>query len=399
MSTSVLIVTELGGRRRQLSLVGAALPFMGAAWGGSLVMSTSWNPGNPNATQQVLVPTESPSAWEGEWNTNRLAALPPQYSEAGGADQSIVLADTLRSVIEDIFRSGQQLSVTWIYKDNRRITRFGRAKTWNFPHRGGDDIKWSITFEWSGRGISQPTVSPDEGTIAAVRAATLAANDAAGHAEAQSIISANKQHPLSANRFTLGQLESLAGAPQQLVKNFTRLATAVTNRLRHVTDILVKVRDQPAAVAGLALSAATDAVATANDFCDRMGRQGPEQQSLDSRVSALLRASRYYGSAQTQAELMSMTALRLARLARARHANGRPSAGNPSSLSSGDMLATYLPKKGDTMISISRKFYGGDDLSYELSRANALPGSTIVPPRAPALIIPQRAILEGRRGT
>lgn len=391
-STSVVIIREQSGRGREVDLIGAALPFMGASWGGAMVMNTNWNPGNPNATQQVLVPTEMPSAWEGSWNTNRLVSTPPTFSEGGGAPQPIVLADTLRDILEAIFRSGQTLSVVWIAGDNRRVSRFGRAKSWNFQHRGADDIKWSITFEWSGRSQTAPTISPDQGILASVRASAQASADAASYSEAQRIISANAQRPRSASRFTLGQLEQLAGAPQALMASFTRLSTAVTNRLRHVTDILVKTRDQPAAVFGLAVSAATDAVSTANDFLDRMSRPGPEQMSNEVRVASLLRATRYYSGGMTQAQLMASESARLRRQAMIRQAGARPAAGDPSTMAPVDAIQVWLPRQGETMTSIALRFYK-QDLSFELARANGLPGSTITPPRR-ALIIPQLSVLQ-----
>jgi hypothetical protein len=163
-----------------------------------------------------------------------------------------------------------------------------------------------------------------------------------------------------------------------------------------VTGILVALKDTPFAVAGQAADAATEAVGAANQFVDRLTRQGPEQQTLDTRVQGLLRAARYYNGAQTQAELMASESQRLKAAATAARAPARPSAGAPSTATAGQTLTTYLPKRGETMLRIAMRFYT-DDLSEELSRANGLPRSTILAPRI-ALIIPQRAVLERLRG-
>jgi hypothetical protein len=142
------------------------------------------------------------------------------------------------------------------------------------------------------------------------------------------------------------------------------------------------------------VDASSDAVSASNKFVDQLTRQGPETLSTSNRVANLLQAASYYGSAQTGAEQLAAASAQ-ARLAAARRRSAARRVGtDPRSLTgAGDLLNVIVPKAGETLLSISRRFYAGADLSYELARANGLPGQTITPPRGP-LIIPRREVLD-----
>jgi hypothetical protein len=62
---------------------------------------------------------------------------------------------------------------------------------------------------------------------------------------------------------------------------------------------------------------------------------------------------------------------------------------------SGDVMEVYMPRDGDTMVSIALRFYQTDTLVGDLCKANGLARGTIKPPRLP-LIIPTRSMLEAR---
>jgi hypothetical protein len=391
VATSILTIRELGGRRRQIDLIGAGLPFNWAEWASKSVIDTTWNPGNPNGVQHVVTNIEMPSKWEGEWNTTRLARTPCLFSEGGGSTRNIVFADELRDELEDIGFASQALVVVWA-NEGRRLTRFGRITERSFKHRSSNDIKWDICFEWTGRGTTRQTPGLEGDLLAAAREATLFATTMAGYEEAARIVSDNKDIPKSASAFTLGDLENLAAAPRVFVSQFTRAAQAVSNRLGHLTDVIRTARDQPFAVANLVVAAARDAVSVANDFVDTISRKSPEQLSLDSNVRSLLRAASYYSGAQTQAELMAATNAKFQRMAALRRAQARPAAGDPSTAGASSAIKVILPKAGETMLSIALREYG-EDVSFQLSRANGLPGQTITPPRR-ALVLPQRSVLQ-----
>jgi len=342
----------------------------------------------------VMGPTEMPSDWTGEWRTNRLVSLPCLLSTDGGSDQSIVFADALRDLVDSVRISGQLLRVTWVGKPGRKRVRIGRLTKFTSEDDRSDDLKWNATFTWISRdATSASAVSDADLTLSATTAAALAAADAASRIEANRIITANKQVPGGPTPFTLGQLEALANGPKNLAKQFARVATAFSARLSQLGDIAEAVKDAPAAVLNQIVNAASSMVSASNKFVDQVTRQGPETLSTSSRVANLLQAASYYGSAQTGAELMAAAAAQ-ARLsaARRRAASARVGTDPRSLTGAGDLLDVIVPKQGDTMLSISRRFYQGADLSYELSRANGLPGQTITPPRGP-LIIPRREVL------
>jgi hypothetical protein len=392
---STVIIEELGGQKRKVTLRGSGLPLQGAEWGGEQIVDTSWNPGSPVATQQVMGPTEMPSSWEGEWRTNRLASLPCLVSEDGGSDKSIVFADALRDLVDAVRISAQLLRVTWVAKPGRKRVRIGRLTKFTSQDERADDLRWSATFTWIGRDASAAVaVSDADLTLAATTAAALAATDAASRIEANRIISANKQVPNGPTPFTLGQLEALANAPRKFTNQFARFAKAVAARLSQLGDIVQAVKDTPAAILNQIVDASSDAVSASNKFVDQLTRQGPETLSTSNRVANLLQAASYYGSAQTGAEQLAAASAQ-ARLAAARRRSAARRVGtDPRSLTgAGDLLNVIVPKAGETLLSISRRFYAGADLSYELARANGLPGQTITPPRGP-LIIPRREVLD-----
>lgn len=391
---STIIIEERSGRRRKVELRGAGLPFQGAGWGAGLVVATTRNAGARTSTQHVLAFEELPSEWEGEWNTTRLISAPPAYSEEGGAAQPIVNADTLRDALEQIFLGAVLLRVTWVARENRRIVRLGRATEWNFSHIRADDIRWNITFEWIGRDEDRPKSSiKGEGLVAATRAAVLAATNAATEIETARIRASNRQLPASASAFDLGQLEALADGPRELVDSFARFATAVGNRFRHVGDLLVKVRETPAGIAGQLVDIARNAVAESNRFCDQMSREGPETMSTRNKVSALLNAMTYYSGAQTQAELLADEALRAARAAQQRKTARQRAGEQPGAFASpDDVTGAHMPREGETMTTIALKYYQAD-LGYELARANGLPGQTIKPPPRMLVLMSREALL------
>lgn len=391
---STVTIEELSGKKRRLTLQGSGLPLRGAEWGGEQVVDTSWNPGSPVATQQVLGPTEAPSDWEGEWRTNRLVSLPCLLSTDSSTDQTIVLADTLRDVVDSIRISGQLLRVTWVSKPGRKRVRIGRLTKFTTNDERADDLAWHATFTWIGRDQqSAVAISDADQTLAAATAAALSATDAASRVEAQSIVTANAATPLGPTPFSLGQLEAVAEAPKQLARQFARIVTAVSSRINALSQIIATTRDAPAAVLNQLVDASTTAVEAGSTFIMAITRQGPETLSVDTRVSALLTAATYFSSIQDGAEQMASDAAKARQAAaRRRSAANRPGTDSRSMTGAGDLQDVIVPRPGDTMLSISRTNYQGADLSYELSRANGLPGQTVTPPRGP-LIIPRRELL------
>ena len=389
---SQITIEELDGQKRMLILRGGGLPTQGAEWGGEQVVDTVWIPGSPAAVQHVMGPTEMPSDWEGEWNSTRLVSLPVLW-DPGGGEVELILADDVRDAFDSLRSSGQLLHVTWAAKDNRRVDRYGRLTKSNFPTTRADDIKWKATFTWIGTVRATVAVVQSDQGAAAARAAALAAADAQSAIDSATFIQSNPKVPFSATQFTLGNLEQLANEPKLLAQSFSRAMVDLTSRLATVGQIVQTVIGAPAEVTQQFIDATLDAVDTAKDFVDQVSRVPLELFTTRTSVKSLLMSGNYYDTAQASAEVMAAQAMTAARQAQARQSARVRSGADPRALAGiGDVQAVYLPKIGDTMTSIALKFYS-QDLSYQLSRANGLPGSTIDPPRY-AIIIPVRSVID-----
>lgn len=108
-TSEILIQEELTARHREIVLRGAGLPLKGANFPATQRVVTTWYPGNSaQATQHVLGPIEKQSQWSGEWNTTRLLQQACLFRDAG-VETQIVIADDLRSLLEDLFRGGALL--------------------------------------------------------------------------------------------------------------------------------------------------------------------------------------------------------------------------------------------------------------------------------------------------
>lgn len=392
---SSILIEELTGRKRQLTLVGGGLPFQGANWSTEHAITTTWNPGSPVAVQHVFGPQEMPSDWEGEWNTTRLIKAPPLWVD-GGPERTLVLADDVYRAMNALVASGQLLRVTWVAAENRRFARYGRLQKLDPKFDRADDIKWSATFAWIGRfDAAVAVVQSDQGASAA-RALALAATDAQSRIESAAFISANPKVPLSATTFSLGQLEQLADAPLQTAKSFARAGESIVNRVNAVAGIIEKVRDVPYEVVQQFVDVAIEAVGTSNRFVDAMSRESYESWTTRNTLSSLLRAATYYSSSQEGAEILAEKAMTAARDAQKRRTADQRAGSDPRSLTgAGDILKIILPKAGETLTTIAIREYR-QDLSFELARANGLPGDTVTPPRI-SLIIPTLAVLQRLR--
>ena len=396
MATSSLVIEELTGKKRRLELRGPGLPFQGAEWPVENRIPTRWNPGNPEATQHVVGPTDPPSEWEGVWRTSMLIACPSKYSDSAG-DTLVVYAKTLHEVVDDIARGGQLLRVTWASSAGSansrvpirelKITRLGRIESYVPKFLRTDDLTWKLKFVWVSRDSVGPKTTDTQGqnAIALLRQAMIAQGNASAAVTKPPTVSFLGQS-------LLGTLETLTDEPMALMNGFAQDAEVITHSMKEVGDLVNKVKDLPAALLNRALDVATNAVSVANQFVDQVSRKGPEAICSSNKVSALTRAVAYYSNAQTQAQYMAQVNAELAiRLRRARIASAAQTSGSSSNGS--DLLAVYMPHDGDTFLSISQRYYNAD-LAGELARANGLPAYTISPPDRVPVIVPVRAVLD-----
>jgi len=405
-TSEILIQEELTARHREIVLRGAGLPLKGANFPGNQRVVTTWYPGNSSqATQHVIGPIERQSQWSGEWNTTRLLQQPCLFRDAG-VETQIVIADDLRAVLEDLFRGGALLLVTWTTNPResftRTIVREGRCTDWNFAYDTIDDLKWTMTFDWVGRGKSQQkTLGADPNANAGLlQALQLAATEYTKNIDLGSALVSNKFNlPKSASRFTLGQHEALVTSPSRLMRQFAQAANLIVSRTKYLGDIIDKVRNLPFEIANQAVDVATNAIASANAFVDSMSRTPVEEMALQQNVAMVTRNASYYGDATRQAQYVSVEGVRTRSQFRSLAqgstvATGEAGKGVPPinrSAGVGDVnrpLAIYLTREGDTLFSVSIKFYGSEAGMYAIAISNGFRASVTVLPVGRVLYIP-----------
>ena len=386
---SEIVIVELTGRKRSVVLRGGGLPFQGAQYGGAQRLVTTFYPGNVEATQSVLGPIETPSSWQGMWRTTMLSRTPAKVDINGdGNIVDVSRADVLRDCLEQIFREGQLLRVTWHNKIGDRpesvITRHGRAADWKFPHDRADDIGWDITFDWVSRGVAQQKVARLRGESSQPDLEALGLVTEQLARDFTDMHYAYDVKAPKAAQFTLDSLMNLVNAPLDVVKGFAQTCTLISNRIGKIGDLINAVRNLPTQLLGQLLSIANTAVSTANNFVDKMSQKSPEAMVTSNRASQLAMAVSYYGDAMTQADLMRSKGLALRALVE-----------NAAEAQS-TILAVYIAKgiieqggkNGELLSAISMRFYNSADLTASIAKANRLPLNQQFILRGTVLIIP-----------
>jgi hypothetical protein len=383
---STITISELTGAQRTITLTGGGLPKQGANWGGTQRVITTWYPGNATeATQHVLGPTEKQTNWDGIWRTNLLYRSPAIFADPKVGLTQIVDAFTLKEVIEDIFRGGALLNVIWGTVVNhgagpeaKTITREGRATDWDFKFDRPDDITWNVTFEWANRGRRQQKVVAfrTDSTEANNRAMQIAANDVVTTHNRNVMITKRKNIPLSANSFSLGQLENLTQAPAAFYQSFTRKAQQIADRAKQLGEIVNKTRAIPEQLKNQTLDQANNAVSIANNFIDTIGREPPETMVRKQKVSQLTRAITFYADGHVTAEKLRRSGLAL----RTQVDTARQQS---------TILAVHVVRSRESLSDISRKYYSGSiGNSAAIAHANKLPLNTTFANPGAVLIIP-----------
>lgn len=390
-NSSSFVVQELldgGAAGRTVELRGSGQPFRPATWKGIQKVVTTYFPGSPEATQQVLGAQDAPSEFEGMWRRTLLGRTPAMVTDQGGAPSPIVLPADLRELFDDIRARGRRLRVTWAATDGvgaqrPPMVREGRLAEFTVPHDRQDDIGWTMKFDWAGRGgTRQKVVATREGELVAfVNDVQAKANAATAAALRASLVAQHAAVPLGPTRFTLGQLEQLVDAPNKLLQSFVRSLTQVTSQLKQVGDIATKARNLPAQLANTSIAFARNTVAIANQFHDTTDRTPVELNAASNQLADLTRSTSYFWQTADAAHGVARSATQL------RHGV------TSSSLRSGGhqtrtILAVHIIRQGETLSSISFKYYQSTDYAGKIARANGLPWTTVDEFPRPQLIIP-----------
>ena len=392
---SIVLIEEITGGMRSLELRGPCLPKRGASYEGEHRLITTWYPGNPfEATQQVMGDSLAPSEWEGIWTTTRMVGTPSLWTPTqGGAPQSVTRASTMRDIVEDIAGAGALLRVTWATGDGRRVLRLGRIGAYKFPHDRMDDIGWRLTFVWTSRGTGQARVLSvrNEDVDASLRDLAGTLNDLQGQLQAAAIVASNPRLPGSASDFTLGDLESLAKAPQEFTASLLRTTTSFSNRVGQLGQLVEDVVQTPDELRGQVLDTVHAIGGTMQRTQVELGRTAPERLTTrPGHASSLAEAVIYFGRVNALAGRVAGSSGNVEVVVRSRQvaSSSRTDRNNRAGVQ--DAVKTYRSKAGDTFASISIKFYGLPDGAATIARANHFPGYQVAPGPGAVLLIPIR---------
>jgi len=403
--SSVLTIAELDGSGqptlRQVQLTGPSLPFMDSEWSGENNLVTTWYPGNADeGTQQNLGPREMPSTWRGDWRRTMMGSCPTPYVDEDGNQSMLVDPSTLLTNLEDIFRSGRRLRVTWAstqqpdgtgdstYPIQFSIVREGRAKTWKWTVRTVHDIQWEATFDWQSRGATTPRV-------ASTRDDTFQQSSAPYVAAVQALINAANaatEENLAPSSFTLGQLESVSGGPVALMTATATSVTALQDDLIAASSIGTSLPSQPVQIAAVALNHAADALAQSQGAYAQFSATPAELMSANDDAVSVLSAYGLFGpvaDAALQSEIAAYVFYQ--QMKSALPTQGPALAGKktgPTTPGPNTIITVYIVKDGDTPQKISMRFYRTPDHAADIMRANGLSWHTTSLPKGKQLVIP-----------
>lgn len=391
---SSIAIEELTGQKRKLELIGAGLPLRGAKFASTVVMATTWNPGNgADATQHILCPTDAPSNWSGKWNTTRLVASPALFYQTASTKtgQPIVRAASLVQAFELIQRAGQRLRVTWFMgteDGDKKLVYEGICQNFELEWERGDDVNWSMTWEWAGRGpaLNRALNLQSDLTMGSLKSAHQMLTDYTSSVTADEIVNKGAV-PFAADSFTLGQLEAIANAPREWARQLQRLVTSAITRMQDIFDIVGAVATTPQALAGTALNIATETTEAVAQELDEMGRLYPDAASeVDGDVAALITAAAYFEGQQASAEGIAGAMAQIREEARRRSSQARATA--REAVGPGDLLAVIIARQGQTFVSLAKAYYRNPDLAGVLATSNGFADYEVAPPPGTTLIIP-----------
>ncbi len=375
LRSNVMTIEELAGRKRRIALRGGALPLAGAAWAGKNNVVTTWYPGNPQGSQQVLGPQLLPSEWDGEWTRTRLGRTPVLVSEDGGPEVQLVRPETIADLFESIRDAGCRLRVSW-----RNLVREGRLAEFSRQHGKTTDIIWNVKFEWASRG------NPVETRVLKVRGKSTTAwvddfvleAERTANLEPTRLLISNRpaKLPPGTPNLTLGQLNMMLDAPKKLTSQFCRAVRRTMHNVNEVGSLVQKASNLPYSVANTVLAEVENTIAICNDFVDSMSREPREKLVMEQRVSAVLDAAAYYGTATTQARYLSRNAVdarESVRSVRARAQNDASNTdGGSGAVVGGNAITMHVVKSGDTLPSLSLKYYGTPGHALDIALANGI---------------------------
>jgi hypothetical protein len=439
---SNITIVELGGLKRTLNLVGPSLPFRGTKWGGETRLKTKFPAGNPEAVQHIVGPALAPTQFEGMWRTTQLIGTPASYIDESKNGIIITRANTLADVLESFAIAGSLLRVTWASDDGRQILREGRIGPHEFAYDRFDDVKWSCTFQWIGRGSNQSKIVQfkNEAEEAGVVAALHDLVDVLNAITSDPIRSSDPDNDLSADDDSLGDLESLSagysfdalasgvdasisvgfgfgasasfgiganagfGAGVSATASFGASAGGAGFMAGITASASVTVAGVQASV-----SAAAAFEADPNEFAFEaeavgvtstlqldatltlFGQTPPELLAAKPTPSTVVAAAAYAWRTQQKVHKAAKAAIGVRNAARRRRAASDVSNSRNDRAGATDAVTMHMAHGGETYAGLSLRYYSTPDRASVIASANGDPSFRIAPTPGKRLIIPALA--------
>lgn len=163
--SSTFTIAEQTGRKRTLILRERALPYRPFTLSGSMRTTTTWYPGNPIASMQVLGNEEDSTTISGTWkdrflrsvDDNGRAVQPDAVAllgVQGSGSQQVANVVELAKTVDSIRREGQLLEVTWDQQ-----VRHGILKSFKQNWMRPEVLEWEIVFEWISQGEKEVPIA------------------------------------------------------------------------------------------------------------------------------------------------------------------------------------------------------------------------------------------------
>jgi hypothetical protein len=383
-----LVIQELTGDARVVTLRGRSLPYRGIGWGSELRVETKYFPGQPVAQAQVLGPKWTDTTMTGMWKDAFLfddssyvtllgfprvgsAGRPGSADRGGKSFQSggaipggpgeARRARTVRDAIWLIQRSGQLLRVEW-----GSVVRFGFIASFDAEHDREEDIRWEITFKWIGDtdAAPKPIVRPKfdaPGLLARLISAIQAFLNEMNAALAQ-----------------------LFGAVQLVTQRITRIGTLLSDLIGTLSSV-VSLLLLPAEIIGVIKQQITSIVLAVRDLLAAL-RSTPA-------AYAALRDGGNPNDANLASEAAAAIAFNAARLG----VDVEATRDELEGLESPDIIGTFTAPEDVTLRDVSTQFYGTPENWTLIADFNNIAGS--IAPRGTVLRIPSLETGQGGAGS
>jgi hypothetical protein len=362
---SFFVMFETTGQQRVISLGGRALPYRPFEVSGDMRIETTWYPGNPIGTLQVLGASEGQTTITGMWKDrfistapgltgfvsavssaiqgNQNALQPDGYAALNGAQVADV--STLAQIIDDIRRQGQLLEVRWDKLIRRGVmTRF--VQKW-LRHQ---DLEYEITFQWISQGDPTPPVvlsqEPDR--------ASLVANLQAAY---NTLFSAyDPDFPLTEafQKSAGGAVASINAAVQDMANNEVNYTNSAVNPLQAAQRALAALQDIQ--------TGANDIVAACEAQPGRAIIQLPNNSSGYPNLTLVS-----YGLALDAAEYLRQLILAAQQMATLAAYNGQQL---QARVQDTELIGVFVARQGQDLRDVSTTYYGTQDEWVRLAQYN-----------------------------